>query len=61
MVLLFFSISDFCYCVLMLFDLGMFSNYIFNSEDKVVMKVIIQVVFNNKVDLGIIFDIDVDR
>lgn len=39
----------------------MFLNYIFNFENKEVMESICKVVLDNKSDLGIIFDIDVDR
>ncbi|KAJ0103663.1 hypothetical protein Patl1_06092 [Pistacia atlantica] len=40
---------------------GLFPNHIPNPEDKVAMKAIIQAVLDNKADLGIIFDTDVDR
>ncbi|XP_057979615.1 uncharacterized protein LOC131165657 isoform X2 [Malania oleifera] len=40
---------------------GMFPNHIPNPEDKTAMKAIIQAVLDNKADLGIIFDTDVDR
>ncbi|EHA8592578.1 putative Alpha-D-phosphohexomutase superfamily [Cocos nucifera] len=40
---------------------GMFPNHIPNPEDKAAMKAITQVVQQNKADLGIIFDMDVDR
>lgn len=40
---------------------GMFPNHIPNPEDKVAMKAITQAVLDNKADLGIIFDTDVDR
>lgn len=40
---------------------GMFPNHIPNPEDKDAMKAITQAVLNNKADLGIIFDTDVDR
>ncbi|GMG99400.1 hypothetical protein Nepgr_001240 [Nepenthes gracilis] len=40
---------------------GMFPNHIPNPEDKAAMKAITQAVLNNKADLGIIFDTDVDR
>ncbi|KAI5648662.1 hypothetical protein M9H77_34667 [Catharanthus roseus] len=40
---------------------GMFPNHIPNPEDKVAMKAITQAVIDNKADLGIIFDTDVDR
>lgn len=40
---------------------GMFPNHIPNPEDKEAMKAITQAVLNNKADLGIIFDTDVDR
>ncbi|XP_054813125.1 uncharacterized protein LOC129313774 isoform X2 [Prosopis cineraria] len=40
---------------------GMFPNHIPNPEDKTAMKAITQAVLDNKADLGIIFDTDVDR
>ncbi|CAL9207707.1 unnamed protein product [Musa hybrid cultivar] len=40
---------------------GMFPNHIPNPEDKVAMKAITKAVHENKADLGIIFDTDVDR
>ncbi|XP_010920439.1 uncharacterized protein [Elaeis guineensis] len=40
---------------------GMFPNHIPNPEDKAAMKAITQAVLQNKADLGIIFDTDVDR
>uniref|UniRef100_A0A7N0V5K1 phosphoglucomutase (alpha-D-glucose-1,6-bisphosphate-dependent) n=1 Tax=Kalanchoe fedtschenkoi TaxID=63787 RepID=A0A7N0V5K1_KALFE len=40
---------------------GYFPNHIPNPEDKQAMKAITQAVLNNKADLGIIFDTDVDR
>ncbi|KAG6763540.1 hypothetical protein POTOM_030963 [Populus tomentosa] len=40
---------------------GMFPNHIPNPEDKTAMKSITQAVLENKADLGIIFDTDVDR
>ncbi|XP_008791549.1 phosphoglucomutase-like isoform X2 [Phoenix dactylifera] len=40
---------------------GMFPNHIPNPEDKAAMKAITQAVQENKADLGIIFDTDVDR
>ncbi|XP_058007605.1 uncharacterized protein LOC110641081 isoform X2 [Hevea brasiliensis] len=40
---------------------GLFPNHIPNPEDKVAMKAITQAVLQNKADLGIIFDTDVDR
>ncbi|XP_031502210.1 uncharacterized protein LOC116265618 isoform X1 [Nymphaea colorata] len=40
---------------------GMFPNHIPNPEDKIAMKSITQAVLQNKADLGIIFDTDVDR
>ncbi|KAL9260238.1 hypothetical protein AKJ16_DCAP10801 [Drosera capensis] len=40
---------------------GMFPNHIPNPEDEVAMKAITQAVLDNKADLGIIFDTDVDR
>ncbi|GAB2286831.1 hypothetical protein Dimus_039795 [Dionaea muscipula] len=40
---------------------GMFPNHIPNPEDKEAMKAITQAVLDNKADLGIIFDTDVDR
>ncbi|XP_021897807.1 uncharacterized protein LOC110814594 isoform X2 [Carica papaya] len=40
---------------------GLFPNHIPNPEDKAAMKAITQAVLNNKADLGIIFDTDVDR
>lgn len=40
---------------------GMFPNHIPNPEDKAAMKAITQAVLENKADLGIIFDTDVDR
>lgn len=40
---------------------GMFPNHIPNPEDKAAMRAITQAVLNNKADLGIIFDTDVDR
>ncbi|KAF9599541.1 hypothetical protein IFM89_038807 [Coptis chinensis] len=39
----------------------MFPNHIPNPEDKAAMKAITQAVLQNKADLGIIFDTDVDR
>jgi phosphomannomutase len=41
--------------------LGLFPNHIPNPEDKTAMKSITQAVLDNKADLGIIFDTDVDR
>ncbi|KAK9158391.1 hypothetical protein Scep_004965 [Stephania cephalantha] len=40
---------------------GLFPNHIPNPEDKAAMKAITQAVLENKADLGIIFDTDVDR
>ncbi|XP_010492709.1 PREDICTED: uncharacterized protein LOC104770060 isoform X1 [Camelina sativa] len=40
---------------------GMFPNHIPNPEDKSAMEAIIKAVLDNKTDLGIIFDTDVDR
>ncbi|KAJ3678478.1 hypothetical protein LUZ60_002281 [Juncus effusus] len=40
---------------------GLFPNHIPNPEDKDAMKAITKAVLNNKADLGIIFDTDVDR
>ena len=40
---------------------GLFPNHIPNPEDKNAMKAITQAVLDNKADLGIIFDTDVDR
>lgn len=40
---------------------GMFPNHIPNPEDKAAMQAITQAVLENKADLGIIFDTDVDR
>ncbi|WJX70905.1 hypothetical protein P8452_54962 [Trifolium repens] len=40
---------------------GLFPNRIPNREDKTTMKTITKVVLDNKVYLGIVFDIDVDR
>uniref|UniRef100_A0A2P2LUB0 phosphoglucomutase (alpha-D-glucose-1,6-bisphosphate-dependent) n=2 Tax=Rhizophora mucronata TaxID=61149 RepID=A0A2P2LUB0_RHIMU len=40
---------------------GRFPNHIPNPEDKAAMKAITQAVLDNKSDLGIIFDTDVDR
>ncbi|KAF0900896.1 hypothetical protein E2562_036715 [Oryza meyeriana var. granulata] len=40
---------------------GMFPNHIPNPEDETAMKAITQAVADNKADLGIIFDTDVDR
>lgn len=40
---------------------GMFPNHIPNPENKAAMKAITQAVLDNKADLGIIFDTDVDR
>ncbi|CAI0411839.1 unnamed protein product [Linum tenue] len=40
---------------------GMFPNHIPNPEDKAAMKAITKAVLDNKADLGIIFDTDVDR
>ncbi|KAF8043444.1 hypothetical protein BT93_A1700 [Corymbia citriodora subsp. variegata] len=40
---------------------GLFPNHIPNPEDKAAMKAITQAVLDNKADLGIIFDTDVDR
>uniref|UniRef100_A0A6N2LQZ7 Alpha-D-phosphohexomutase alpha/beta/alpha domain-containing protein n=1 Tax=Salix viminalis TaxID=40686 RepID=A0A6N2LQZ7_SALVM len=39
---------------------GLFPNHIPNPEDKTAMKAITQAVLENKADLGIIFDTDVD-
>lgn len=41
--------------------LGLFPNHIPNPEDKTAMKAITKAVLDNKADLGIIFDTDVDR
>lgn len=40
---------------------GMFPNHIPNPEDKTAMQAITKTVLDNKADLGIIFDTDVDR
>ncbi|KAG2279774.1 hypothetical protein Bca52824_050994 [Brassica carinata] len=40
---------------------GMFPNHIPNPEDKTAMQAITKAVLDNKADLGIIFDTDVDR
>lgn len=40
---------------------GLFPNHIPNPEDKTAMKAITKAVLDNKADLGIIFDTDVDR
>lgn len=40
---------------------GYFPNHIPNPEDKDAMKAITKAVLDNKADLGIIFDTDVDR
>lgn len=40
---------------------GLFPNHIPNPEDKAAMKAITKAVLDNKADLGIIFDTDVDR
>ncbi|XP_062154920.1 uncharacterized protein LOC133862984 isoform X2 [Alnus glutinosa] len=40
---------------------GLFPNHIPNPEDKTAMKAVTQAVLDNKADLGIIFDTDVDR
>ncbi|KAL3523466.1 hypothetical protein ACH5RR_016300 [Cinchona calisaya] len=40
---------------------GMFPNHIPNPEDKEAMKAITKAVLDNKADLGVIFDTDVDR
>ncbi|KAG2381180.1 uncharacterized protein HKW66_Vig0254970 [Vigna angularis] len=40
---------------------SLFPNHIPNPEDKTAMKAITQAVLDNKADLGIIFDTDVDR
>ncbi|WJX18489.1 hypothetical protein P8452_08283 [Trifolium repens] len=40
---------------------GLFPNPIFNPEDKTTMKAITKAVLDNKADLGIIVDTDVDR
>ncbi|KAL0298700.1 UNVERIFIED_CONTAM: Phosphomannomutase [Sesamum radiatum] len=40
---------------------GLFPNHIPNPEDKEAMRAITQAVLDNKADLGIIFDTDVDR
>ncbi|MED6192913.1 hypothetical protein PIB30_014247 [Stylosanthes scabra] len=40
---------------------GLFPNHIPNPEDKTAMKAITKAVLENKADLGIIFDTDVDR
>ncbi|KAF6166241.1 hypothetical protein GIB67_031025 [Kingdonia uniflora] len=40
---------------------GFFPNHIPNPEDKTAMRAITQAVLDNKADLGIIFDTDVDR
>jgi phosphomannomutase len=39
----------------------MFPNHIPNPEDEEAMKAITKAVLDNKADLGIIFDTDVDR
>lgn len=39
----------------------MFPNHIPNPEDKTAMQAITKAVLDNKADLGIIFDTDVDR
>jgi phosphomannomutase len=39
----------------------MFPNHIPNPEDKAAMEAITKAVLDNKADLGIIFDTDVDR
>lgn len=44
-----------------LFESGMFPNHIPNPEDKTAMRAITKAVLDNKADLGIIFDTDVDR
>lgn len=44
-----------------IFDSGLFPNHIPNPEEKTAMKAITQAVLDNKADLGIIFDTDVDR
>lgn len=41
--------------------LGLFPNHIPNPEDKTAMKAITKAVLDNRADLGIIFDTDVDR
>ena len=41
--------------------LGLFPNHIPNPEDKTAIMSITQAVLDNKADLGIIFDTDVDR
>ncbi|GJU62045.1 alpha-D-phosphohexomutase superfamily protein [Tanacetum coccineum] len=41
--------------------LGLFPNHIPNPEDKAAVKAIAQAVLDNKADLGIIFDTNVDR
>lgn len=46
---------------IILYALGLFPNHIPNPEDKAAMKAITQAVHENKADLGIIFDTDVDR
>lgn len=44
-----------------LFEPGMFPNHIPNPEDKKAMEAITKAVLDQKADLGIIFDTDVDR
>lgn len=49
------------FSLLIFFGLGLFPNHIPNPEDKTAMTAITKAVFDNKADLGIIFDTDVDR
>jgi len=53
-----FSVTLANYLILML---GLFPNHIPNPEDKTAMKAITKAVLDNRADLGIIFDTDVDR
>lgn len=60
--MLFIQGSDFFFKILkFVLGSGMFPNHIPNPEDKTAMKAITQAVLDNKADLGIIFDTDVDR
>lgn len=53
----YFSVTLANYFILML---GLFPNHIPSPEDKTAIKPITKAVLDNRVDLGIIFDMDVD-
>lgn len=50
-----------CLGAFLVIELGMFPNHIPNPEDKKAMEAITKAVLDQKADLGIIFDTDVDR